>query len=413
MPVLPATHTTHPHTPHTSSTLYTLFCFVFVLIPLTLFLDCCWITLCSLWAFTSVFANALTMIYPLSAESNLTSYILYVMLYALIVVPLTMNGIHEQVTLQVFLFFCRVLVVIVMVGTSCYAFVQEGGYPLGDAEPTPLFDPAGIAVVLPIAAYAFLFTPQIPVIAEPVRDKRDLVAIFRSTVYACAIGYTSVAIFVSLLFGSDIFSSCNLHWSNYTAGGYLSSPSANIFGKFLVKSVSYYCLAFPALDVVSAFPLLAIGLGNNLAATCSCCFPHENSLTETEESRRVMFFRLLATLPPIIGACFMSNLGAITSYTGISGCFLGFVFPPLMSLYSEHYFELRRWNPLTIHSSSISTSCRYMVLVFGVLLICFVLGMTIISPMNAHDMWVWVWVWVWEREHATACHWPSLQRGVV
>lgn len=338
-----------------------------------------------LWAFTSVFANALTMVFPIVAVENFyTNYLIYAALFALIVVPLTIVGVHEQVKLQVFLFYCRVLVVVVMVGTSLNAYLKGGDQPLGDAIPTPLFDSSGIPVILPVASYAFLFTPQIPVIAEPVQDKRQLLSIFGGTVIACFCGYTLIGIFVSLLFGSDVYSSCNLHWGTYTLGGYLNSPSANLFGILFVKSLSYYCLAFPAFDVVSAFPLMAIGLGNNMAATCSC-FTIDDSTPDEDSPTRTTFFRLLASLPPIVGACFVSNLGAITSYTGISGCVLGFIFPPLLSMYSEHYFKLRNWNPATIHSSSLATVSRRALFVFGLILICFVLGMTIINPMDAHD----------------------------
>lgn len=318
------------------------------------------------------------------SEGHHGNYLLYMAVFAAIVVPLTVVGVHEQVKLQMFLFLCRVLVVVIMVGTSVVAYVREGEHPLDGATPTPMFDVSGIPVVLPIAAYAFLFTPQIPVIAEPVRDKRQLLSIFRTTVLACAVGYSSVAVFVSLLFGSEIFASCNMHWATYTAGGYLFSPSANEFGRLLVRSMAYYCLAFPALDVVSAFPLMAIGLGNNLSATC--WGGEGQNETEQDASRRELGFRLLASLPPLVGACFLSNLGAITSYTGISGCFLGFIFPPLLSIYSERYFRLRQWNPATVHSSAAATASRRVMIVFGVLLICYVLGMTISKPIEAHDM---------------------------
>lgn len=340
-----------------------------------------------LWAFTSVFSNALTLVYPLVEPTNgaaSSSYYCYTALFALIVVPLTIVGVHEQVALQKVLFLCRVLVVIIMVSTTFNAYLRDGG-TLNGADPTPMVDISGISVMLPIAAYAFLFTPQIPVISEPVRDKRQLDRIFNATVYACIVGYTSIGIFVALLFGSDIFSSCNLHWSSYTAGPYLYSPSANIFGKLFIKSISYYCLAFPALDVVSAYPLMAIGLGNNLAAASSYS-PDAPNISEEEGNRRCTIFRLLASVPPIIGACFMSNLGAITSYTGISGCFLGFIFPPLLSLQSEKYFVNRDWNANTIYSGPISRSSRYGMFVFGCLLICFVLGMNIATPMEAHDL---------------------------
>ena len=305
-------------------------------------------------------------------------------MFAAIVIPLTIVGVQEQVNLQIVLFLCRVLVVVIMVATSINAYVNEGVRPLHDATPTPLFDMSGLSVVLPIAAYAFLFTAQIPVIAEPVRNKRNLVKIFQVTIYTCFIGYSLIGIFVSLLFGSNILSSCNLHWANFTFGGYMNSRTASTLGKVFIKSISYYCLAFPALDVVSAYPLMAIGLGNNLATTCTCG-SDDKEFSEEDMERRVKIFRLVASIPPLVGACFVSNLGAISSFTGISGCVLGYIFPPLLSMQSEHYFKLRNWNPTTIHSSSLSTACRYAMIVFGTILICYLLGMTIANPMEAHD----------------------------
>ena len=59
-----------------------------------------------------------------------------------------------------------------------------------------------------------------------------------------------------------------------------------------------YALIFPALDVASAYPLNAITLGNNLMAAWA------SDLTpKVARFRRVrLFFRLLAAVPPIVGA---------------------------------------------------------------------------------------------------------------
>ena len=338
---------------------------------------------CSLWAFTAVFSNALAYVFPIFDDHD-ENYLFYAAVFAAIVIPLTIVGVQEQVNLQIVLFFCRVLVVVIMVTTSFNAYVNKGVRPLHDATPTPLFDMSGLSVVLPIAAYAFLFTVQIPVIAEPVRNKRNLVKIFHATIFMCLVGYTLVGIFVSLLFGSNILSSCNLHWAKFTFGGYIKSPHANSLGKVFIESLSFYCLAFPALDVVSAYPLMAIALGNNLAATCTCG-SDDKEISEEETEKRAKIFRLISAVPPLVGACFVSNLGAITSYTGISGCVLGYIFPPLLSILSEHYFKMRKWNPGTIHSSSWSNECRYGMIVFGAILICYLFAMIIKNPMEAHD----------------------------
>lgn len=70
-----------------------------------------------------------------------------------------------------------------------------------------------------------------------------------------------------------------------------------------------YALIFPALDVASAYPLNAITLGNNLMAAWA------SDLTpKVARFRRVrLFFRLLAAVPPIVGA-FLANLACSPLY---------------------------------------------------------------------------------------------------
>lgn len=52
-----------------------------------------------------------------------------------------------------------------------------------------------------------------------------------------------------------------------------------------------------------------------------------------------IFFRLLAAIPPLIGAAFVSQLDTITSFTGTVGIIITFVFPSLLQLSSRRMLK--------------------------------------------------------------------------
>ena len=207
-----------------------------------------------LWSYCAVFSRALASTFPLGDEID--SYVIYLILYALIVIPLTCMEVTEQIYVQVFLAFCRLAVVIFMVGTAIFGFISNS--ELFDeridyySNTTHLFNWNSIHIILPIATFAFIFTHNVPVISEPVDDKSKLHWIYLATVFICFLGYCSIGIMVSIYFGDDIQSSCNLNWS---------TPSNKHSSSVLYRLISLYIVIFPALDVVSAFPLNAITLG--------------------------------------------------------------------------------------------------------------------------------------------------------
>jgi amino acid permease len=217
-----------------------------------------------LWAFSSVFAEAMAHTLPLFTSSN-SSYFFYIALFAAIVIPFTCMELNEQVYTQVFLACCRLLVIVAMVSSALVAYLTHDQI-LDHTTPSPMFDLSGILEILPIAAYAFAFTQSIPALSEPVADKTQLASIFRFTVLACLVGYTTIGVSVALAFGSSVEPSCNLNWLAYSGGRALGEPVA-----YLAQAIRLYVVIFPALDVASAFPLMAITLGNNLF---SCAYGH-------------------------------------------------------------------------------------------------------------------------------------------
>jgi hypothetical protein len=333
-----------------------------------------------LWLYTAVFSHALSLHFPLFT-TTFESYIFFTLLFAVLVVPCSCLDLTEQVGMQMTLSLCRVVVIVIMVSTSLTAYFDHGGTPVDDADPSPAVDLSGLSTIVSICAYAFLFSQGLPVLAEPARDKTQLGNIFRYTLLFMVVGYTTIGISVALVFGSNTRSSCNLLWGSYTMSG-TSNPVLVI----IAKVISTYVVLFPALDCLSAYPLMAIMLGNSLHV----CFSGHKMMDETEENKHafkksLLFFRLVAAIPPIIGAIFVSNPGAITNYTGISGIIIGFVFPPLLSISSEKYLLDRHMNATTFYSTDFTTSLRTFVLYLGIVLCLFVLSMNIFFPVSFHE----------------------------
>jgi hypothetical protein len=145
---------------------------------------------------------------------------------------------------------------------------------------------------------------------------------------------------------------------------------------------------------MSAFPLSAITLGNNVQAffvNSNVCarkrsiIHSNNQSTDTQrltldqstgcaylaskfkERRQVLLFRFLAAVPPVIGACFVRDLGIITKYTGITGFAIIFFYPVLLCYRSRCQFIEKGFDPTTFYTC-ILTSNGFMILlvVFGV-----------------------------------------------
>ena len=83
--------------------------------------------------------------------------------------------------------------------------------------------------------------------------------------------------------------------------------------------MSYLIVLFPPIDIISAFPLYAITLGNNLLAG------FVTDPVQQERRRVVVAFRLLAAVPPLIGSMLVHDLAAILKYTGFVGFIIAFM----------------------------------------------------------------------------------------
>jgi hypothetical protein len=95
---------------------------------------------------------------------------------------------------------------------------------------------------------------------------------------------------------------------------------------------------------------------------------------EKARSTRTVF-RLIAALPPLLGASVVSNLGRITNFTGISGFAVAFVFPSLLQIYSKELMQRRGYDPYTHYSCFLTKRVNVVLtLCVGLFLVIFVVA---------------------------------------
>mmetsp|Transcript_62938 Transcript_62938/g.73594 ORF Transcript_62938/g.73594 Transcript_62938/m.73594 type:complete len:481 (-) Transcript_62938:108-1550(-) len=293
-----------------------------------------------LWAYTTVFGKAMSHSLPVPGIGD--SYLIYVGVFSSIVVPLSFLEMPEQVSVQVTLSVCRFVMVFIMVltpalvGLSSHHSASHGHYSFGGQTTpngTPLWDTTGIPHMLPVVVFSVILHHTIPTLALEVGDKSNLHNVFGMTLAICIAAYTIIGLVGSWFFGADVEQSANLNWSDFR----YECPSndehcAVAWGRWIAPVISFFTVIFPALDVISAFPLNAIVLSSNLRTIFyGSILLSDKKHTSTEKR----FFKFASSVPPIIGAVFVRDLGTITDFSGLIGFAIGFVFPSLLYVFSE------------------------------------------------------------------------------
>lgn len=327
-----------------------------------------------LWAFGTVFAASLAANVPTPLTNYVTCdnerettacvgpYRAFLLLFAVIVVPLSLVDLREQRVVQMIMTGTRGVVLLVMIGTvvaapACdgVAFAVKSG---GEVDPAfvdrgmhvaEYFRPSGMGVLVPTTIFALIFHYSVPVLSHEVADKTALRGIFLTAFAVAAGSYVSLAIIVSTYFRDTVNTQCNLNWKDYV--GCAASDAGAESASGWAKAARFFVLIFPAIDVLSGFPLNAITLGNNLLAAVmglpapmmesderwvdtvcpAACrrrgqrYSAVEGDVAAEEAARVrrrqfrlkLLFRLLAAVPPLVGAFFISDLGKILDFTGL------------------------------------------------------------------------------------------------
>lgn len=234
----------------------------------------------ALWSYSSVFASSFASHVALphinggstckpsdDHSSGCTGlYLIYLAIFSSIVIPLTCLEVTETKSVQVALAALRFVAVGAMVGSSIHAIQNYPNPDLHTTKTSPpyysdirAFDWSGLSVVFPTAIYAQIFHHSVPGLVHPLKDKAKSPAIFSCVLLSTTLLYSSLGAAVGLYYGSSTEQTCSLNWASYT-GGHEHAPGWATF-------LSYLIVLFPPLDVISAFPLNAQTLSNNIMVT--------------------------------------------------------------------------------------------------------------------------------------------------
>eukprot|EP01156_Anaeramoeba_ignava_P021203 Anaeramoba_ignava/c18436_g1_i2.p1 GENE.c18436_g1_i2~~c18436_g1_i2.p1 ORF type:complete len:360 (-),score=65.14 c18436_g1_i2:31-1110(-) len=304
-------------------------------------------------------------------------------IYFLIMVPMSCRDLTEQKIVQlalcIFRFFSLFLIILTTI-ISMYTTKQDS--TIGSNPPyigsKKLFDVHGLGTIFTTAVFAQIVHHSSTIIAEPIKNKYNLRKVYNFAFLSTFSFYTLVGVICAVYFGSKTKSVITLNWIHLK---YLTSSP------WFYEIIKYFIVMFPVLDVLSAFPLNAITLSNNMyyalfpvqkqeetnqqintsqaemmSETEPILVPSSPDQNESNEvkieiekeevpiiekeeikivsitskmeekkiKKRKILFRLLASIPPIIGALFVRSLPDIILVNGLFGCFISYIIPALL-----------------------------------------------------------------------------------
>ncbi|OMJ74345.1 hypothetical protein SteCoe_26734 [Stentor coeruleus] len=318
----------------------------------------------ALVAYCSIFASSLASTIPIFglntcniyddsiefADDCWKIYWFYLFIFLVSMSLLVIIGLKEQAGFQSVMSIMRFLVIFLILGTSIEAISSDTNLTDSNSNngSLDLINPMSIGITLPIIYLATSFHSTIPCTLQYVRNKNiNVPRIINSSLFTITILYTLIGIFVPLS-KSNPESMMTINWIDYTGGH--SDQS------WWSMTIMYIIILFPALDIFSLFPILAIALSDNLMALQYGKF-NENSISK----ETFFFYRFLVIIPPVMVAMLFYSLGYILDFTGTLSIFVAGVFVPLMSIASrkmvtqhgdyDYWFVNEKWSWFILISS--------------------------------------------------------------
>jgi len=321
------------------------------------------------WGYASVFANAFAAYFPVPFLNDFKTcrdesecfglYSFYILVFAIITVPMSLLEVKEQEAFQIFMTFMRFLLVVVMVGTTMHGTLTGkevfGATADESLDHLSLFRFGGLWTTIPTCIFAQCLNTNIALVVHDMEDKKKLgTALGWGMVITCLF-YGLIACSVVLYFGAAVASSCNVNWESYHGGYPEGRP-------WWASAISLFVVAFPAIDVMSIYPLNTLIMSQNLMA-----FVYHDRIDKAEEDDVIkLVFRLLCAVPPILCAVAISNLLSIMDYAGATVCILSFIIPPYLNRLSIARVkdEFETTNASTRFSSCFSHKIPSNILIF-------------------------------------------------
>jgi len=348
-----------------------------------------------LLAFTQIFRSSLEAMLLNGDVNEENATFISASVFALVVVPLSCMELDEQVSVQTAMAMIRFLALSVMIGGSIIALYLDpyGGvideHTSSSAPQTPYFAPAvegemsytvmfsGFGLAFSTGLFSFLPPHPVPGLLKPLdaKKRRRANLTFLTALFTACGFYIILGSSAAIYFGSKLRSNVNLNFADF-ASGLIDDESVSPTILRICQVASNFVVLYPALDILSIFPLIAIALGNNLAAS----FPqlHDFAKQHQPGSERIatIFWRLLSSIPPIIVSLWATDLSFSLQLGAISGIEISYFAPALLQRSSCAFITKRfgKDKTNTVYSGWHSNrGFVTSVLVFAMISLCIVL----------------------------------------
>lgn len=254
-------------------------------------------------------------------------YWIFLLLFSVITVYMTVKGIEEQQIIQFIMSILR-FISLMLILITCIVNIsghrKNDGAGHNSADLPPLMNPLNIGHAIPIILFASSYQVHIPTISESINNKaKNLRSITILTVITCFVFYTLLGILASTAI-EDVPSMASLGYRNYTGGYSRSSRPAWTY------IIEYLIIISPALDVLTCFPIKALTIADSIVT-----WKYGGDLGRV--NKWVLFWvRFGITLLPLVVSFIVFNLGTILDWVGLLGFVIVQIPIPLLHLAFKH-----------------------------------------------------------------------------
>ncbi|CAG9314267.1 unnamed protein product [Blepharisma stoltei] len=265
------------------------------------------------------------------SDSCYENYWIFLIIYAVFMTYLTIKGMKEQRWVQSVLTIMRFIIIGLVLITSIALLIQQKQV---DHDVHESFDDPPLAVwthlssMASIILFAFVYQIQFPSIAEFVRSRvKNLKRIIIMVAATSFTLYAMLGIIVPMAI-HDVKGEVNISFREYSAG---YSQSDRPWWTYII---AYIIVLFPAFDVFSSFPLMAIPLSDNVLT-----MRYGIGETKNLPFKTVAICRFLCVVLPFSIAFFVYDLSIILNWVGLFGFILVPIAIPLMHIAAREMVE--------------------------------------------------------------------------
>ena len=149
-------------------------------------------------------------------------YQIYLLIFAIVVVPLACIPIIDQCWIQFCFLAARTIMVLLMICTVAVGYASDTpqfGNQVGPIKDVPLADFSNLMILIQVCVFSTAFQFAVPGMSGVSRNKQVMLEIFGSAVSYILITNMILGLLLAIFFGSqNIAESSNLNWLEYHGG---------------------------------------------------------------------------------------------------------------------------------------------------------------------------------------------------